>query len=187
MPERPSRRSSLSLVPHNLANMRRSGWSPRQGLASIIRAALLVAALSTYFVSADDVVWLFIKGFPHARVLEHVAFGAAAILLGWALLLKLRSTVQTLRQGTHGLSLNQESAANLLQAIGIGFLLPLPGFILLVLGDLAASLLHLNQQPTWKNQRLGQQVPRIRAFSGDTPPSGTLASVAHLAPWLYSA
>ena len=42
--------------------------------------------------------------------------------------------------GSHGRSRSTAIVASFLQAIGIGSLLPLPGFLLLALGDLAASL-----------------------------------------------
>jgi hypothetical protein len=50
----------------------------------VIRAVLLVAVLSTYLISADDVVWRYIKTAPHARLLEHLSFGIAAAMLGIA-------------------------------------------------------------------------------------------------------
>ncbi len=113
---------------------------PVDGLRFMIRPALLVAALSTYLVWPDDVVWRFIKAAPNTRLLEHVAFGAAAILLGVALLLKVQASVSVRRQGSPHLS-RTPNVANLLQAVGIGSLLPLPGFLLLVFGDLFTSLL----------------------------------------------
>lgn len=107
----------------------------RVSLASMFRVALLVLGLSTYLVSADDVVWRFIKHAQHARLLEHFAFGFAAVLLGVALLLKIQaSTVQASSSAT-------TTIASLFQAVGIGCLLPLPGFLLLVIGDLGVTLL----------------------------------------------
>ncbi len=108
---------------------------------SILRVALLIAAVCTYFVDKDDVVWRFIKTSPHARLLEHVCFGAAALMLGIALLLKIQASVSVHEQGIHDPSRIRVAAASVLRAIGIGSLLPLPGFLLLVLGDLGVSLL----------------------------------------------
>ena len=126
---------------------------------SMLRVVLLPASLATYLVSPDDIVWRFIKLSPHARLLEHLAFGAAAALLGVALLLKLQAGSRG------GASVTPAIFANLLQAVGIGSLLPLPGFLLLVLGDLAISLLFRTQQPK---------------IEDDSQPSNTATSTAAL-------
>ena len=110
-------------------------------LSSIVRAALLLVGVSTYLIFPDDVVWRFIKTAPHARVLEHALFGVAAAVLGFALLLKVKASAHPENQHSRGRSRITVTVASLLQAIGIGSLLPLPGFLLLVLGDVAASLL----------------------------------------------
>ena len=110
-------------------------------LGLIVRAALLLVGLSTYLISPDDVVWRFIKTAPHARVLEHALFGVAAAILGFALLLKVKASANPENQHNHGRSRITATGASLLQAIGIGSLLPLPGFLLLVLGDATATLL----------------------------------------------
>jgi hypothetical protein len=86
-------------------------------------------------------VWRFIKTAPHARVWEHALFGIAAAILGFALLLKVRAGAHPENEESHGPSRTTATVASLLQAIGIGSLLPLPGFLLLVLGDGALSLL----------------------------------------------
>jgi hypothetical protein len=119
----------------------------RDGLSSISRAALLAAALSTYLVSPDDVVWRFIKGAPHARLLEHAAFATAAAMLGIALVLKMRASAYAGEQGIYDPNRTRAVASNLFQAVGIGSLLPLPGFLLLVVGDLGISLLLRGRRP----------------------------------------
>jgi hypothetical protein len=88
-------------------------------LSLIVRAILLLVGLSTYLIVPDDVVWHFIKTAPHPRAWEHVLFGIAAAILGFALLLKVKASV-------HGPSRSTAIVASLLQAIGIGSLLPLP-------------------------------------------------------------
>ena len=116
-------------------------------LSVILRAALLLLGVSTYLISRDDVVWHFIKASPHARVLEHVFFGLATALLGLALLLKVISSAHQEDPESRDRSRITAIVANFLQAIGIGSLLPLPGFLLLTLGDLAISLLLDSRQP----------------------------------------
>jgi hypothetical protein len=121
-----------TMGPHSIAGNR---------LGLIIRAGLLLVGLSTYLISPDDVVWRFIRTAPHARALEHASFGIAAAFLGFALLLKVKASVQRKNQDNHGPSRTTAAIASILQAIGIGSLLPLPGFLLVVLGDVVVSLL----------------------------------------------
>jgi hypothetical protein len=137
-------------------------------LRLIIRAALLLAGLATYLISPDDVVWHFIKAAPHARVLEHAFFSLAAALLGLALLLKLRLGADPENQHGHDRSRTTATVARSLEAIGIGSLLPLPGFLLLALGDLAASLLPDSRQPIAADPR----TERAHARAQD-PPHGS--------------
>ena len=119
----------------------------RDGLVIVIRMALLLAGLFTYFVSPDDVVWHFIKTSSNARLLEHSIFGVAAPILGIALLLKMKISVDVQQDSRHTFH-GGAVVASLLQSIGIGSLLPLPGFLLLVFGDLGASTLLYLRYPT---------------------------------------
>jgi hypothetical protein len=116
-------------------------WNISTGRLSLLRAALLLAGLLTYLVSPDDVVWRLIKSSPSARLLEHVLFGFAALLLGLSLLLELQAGDRMECRDIDGSWLVRAALARLLQAIGIGSLLPLPGFLILVCGDLGATLL----------------------------------------------
>jgi hypothetical protein len=133
----------------------------------IVRTALLVVGLSTYLISPDDVVWRFIGTSPHARALEHALFGIAAAILGFALLLKVKASAHPQNQDSLGSS-RITAVANLLQAIGIGSLLPLPGFLLVVLGDVAASLFLYGSHSTAEDPRAELEPRRVsgplRAF-----------------------
>ena len=119
----------------------------------IVRTALLVVGLSTYLISPDDVVWRFIGTSPHARALEHALFGIAAAILGFALLLKVKASAHPENRDSHGPSRITGTIVSILQAIGIGSLLPLPGFLLLVLGDVIASLLLYGRHSTAEEPR----------------------------------
>ena len=121
-------------------------------LGLIVRAALLLVGLSTYLISPDDVVWRFIRTTQHSRALEHALFGIAAAILGFALLLKMKTGAHPENQNSHGPSRIRVAIASILQAIGIGSLLPLPGFLLLVLGDAAASLLLYGRNSTAESE-----------------------------------
>jgi hypothetical protein len=93
-------------------------------LSFIMRAALLLVGLSSYLISPDDVVWHFIKTAPRARLLEHALFAIAAAMLGFALLLEINANPHTENQESHGRPRVTATVASLMQAIGIGSLLP---------------------------------------------------------------
>jgi hypothetical protein len=135
-------------------------------LGLIVRAALLLVGLSTYLISPDDVVWRFIRSAPHARALEHALFGIATVILGFALLLKVKASAHPKNRDSHGPSHITAAIASILQAIGIGSLLPLPGFLLLVLGDVVASLLLYGRHSTAEDPRSeGEDSRRARGPS----------------------
>jgi|ERR1700677_3094790 hypothetical protein len=115
--------------------------STQERLDFAIRFVLLLAGLSTYLIDPDDVVWRFIKTTPQPRLLEHILFGTAAAALGLSLLLEVNQSTQKGSLDARGTHLYREALTRLLQAIGIGSLLPLPGFLLLVIGNTAAPLL----------------------------------------------
>ena len=148
----------------------------RDRLGLIVRAALLLVGLSTYLISPDDVVWRFIRAAPHSRVLEHAVFGTAAAILGFALLLKVKVSVQSENEDGHGPFRITSTVASLLQAIGIGSLLPLPGFLLLVLGDAVASLLLGGRHSTAENPRAGRDFRPARSFLQGSRWSSALAT-----------
>ena len=129
----------------------RSLTGDRLGLK--VRAALLLAGLSTYLISPDDVVWRFIRTAPHARALEHALFGIAAAILGFALFLKVKASAHPENRDSHGPSRITGTIVSILQAIGVGSLLPLPGFLLLVLGDVVASLFLYGRHSTAEDPR----------------------------------
>jgi hypothetical protein len=129
-------------------------------LGLIARAALLVAGLSAYWIAPDDVVWRFIKTAPNARALEHALFGIAAAILGFALLLKVKASAHPENRDSHGPSRITAAIASILQAIGIGALLPLPGFLLLVPGDVVVSLLLYSRPSTGQDLRSEEENSR---------------------------
>jgi hypothetical protein len=132
----------------------------RSRLSFIVHAVLVLVGVSTYLISRDDVVWHFIKAAPHPRVLEHAFFGLAAFILGISLFLKIKSETPPENPDIQNHSRTTATVASLLQAIGIGSLLPLPGFLVLILGDLAGSLLFGSRQPSaedYENERYAGQ------------------------------
>ena len=109
-------------------------------MQSRLPLALLLAASARYLSSPEDVVWRVIKQLPYSRSLEHLAFGFASVLLGAALFLKIQAG------SASNLSAGRRALTGSLQAKRIGPVLPLPGFLLLVFGDLVLSGLTYQQR-----------------------------------------
>jgi len=130
--------------------------------AGVVRAVLLVVSVSTYLISPDDVVWRLIRTSPDARLWEHALFGFAAALLGIALLLKVNASATRESHDLGDCPSMSASFASLLQAIGIGSLLPLPGFLLLVFGDAVASLVLYSRHSVAQSSKAEQDSLRAR-------------------------
>ena len=112
--------------------------------------ALLLAACLTYLLDPVDIVWRSIRHASHVRALEHGCFAAAAAALGLSILLSVmppsalnagpsprtaRDLPNPAREKT-----TLARAPALLRPLAIGSLLPVAGFVLLVLGELALTL-----------------------------------------------
>lgn len=108
---------------------------------------LLIVAVSflTYFLDRNDIVWALVRGQAHRELLERLLFAIATILMG------VSTAVRTWARAYPGFSIPGHASprrcygpyrylrypqqlGNLLFSIGLGFLAPLPGFVLLVVG-----------------------------------------------------
>jgi hypothetical protein len=102
----------------------------------LLHCGILLAALLTYLFDREDVVWRFIKASPNARLLEHLCFGLATVVVGAAIWLgawPLNNNSAILRDDPQ--QIRRRCLGEILHAIGIGSLLPLSGFILLTCGE----------------------------------------------------
>jgi protein-S-isoprenylcysteine O-methyltransferase Ste14 len=121
---------------------------------------LLIVAVSflTYLTDRDDVVWALVREQSHPRLLERLFFALATLLIGIATALRTwaraypESSVPgngppVLRDGPYGYLRYPQELGNLLFAIGLGFLAPLSGFVVLVAGE-AILVFRLIQRET---------------------------------------
>jgi hypothetical protein len=94
---------------------------------------IVLAAFLTYFIDPDDIVWRFVRDTSAPRLWERTLFVIATILIlagaaltTWARTIPVTWIASRIRPCYLG---------ELLYAIGLGSLLPLPGFIILVAGE----------------------------------------------------
>ena len=107
---------------------------------TLLSQMLIACGVLTYVFDPEDVVWRFIKDYPDRRELEHAIFLLATLFIGAGAVLCTRAGVAATNTGqlqTPSLhsSASQYWLCELLFSLGIGTLLPLPGFILLVAGQ----------------------------------------------------
>jgi len=112
--------------------------------AKLLRRTLVAIAWATYLLDREDAVWRFIRQYPYRRLLEHFAFGIAAVLIGVAAALCTRAAASEPAEKV-GPSAgpfdrnNPFPPAQLLgewlYAIGLASLVPLLGSVLLVAGE----------------------------------------------------
>jgi hypothetical protein len=100
----------------------------------LLHNGLLLASLLTYGIDRKDVVWRFIEAAPHVRLLEHLSFGAAAVLIALAMWLSSRAAFRDLDSSGNG-STRSRRLGGVLYALALGTLFPLPGFLFFVLGE----------------------------------------------------
>lgn len=120
--------------------MRASDFEYRHQM--LLHILLVGAALLAYVFSPDDIVWALVRHHANGRSLERRVFGIGAImLLGSAALETWAAYTQ--RQLSSGSTRSAQlpfRSARLLLAFALGLLLPLPGTILLLSGELILVL-----------------------------------------------
>lgn len=134
----------------------------------LIHALLLLAAWLTYLFDPTDAVWRFIRNSPQPRLLEHLSFAAAAAAIGAGILLGAwRSDLDSAAEGWTPRAIRSRCAGEILNAIGIGSLLPLAGFVLLVGGETLRSLRYAQLKlGTARNGPHPTVRPALPAWSG---------------------
>ena len=98
----------------------------------LLHNGLLLASVLTYGIDREDAVWRFIKAAPRARLLEHLSFGSAAILIAlgiWLSALAAHRAFDTRSDEAMG------RWGGVFYAAGLGTLFPLSGLLLFVLGE----------------------------------------------------
>jgi len=111
--------------------------------AFLFHQGIVLVAFLTYLLQRDDIVWRYIKDNPANRVQEHTLFAVATFLVGLGAILCTRARANDSVANGHGHSeslpsSNRENSrywGELLYAFGLASLVPLTGFIILVLGE----------------------------------------------------
>jgi protein-S-isoprenylcysteine O-methyltransferase Ste14 len=123
---------------------------------------LLVVAVSllTYSIDRDDIVWALVHGQSHPQLLERLLFALATVLIGAGAALRTSSRAYpesappmlgspVRRDGPYRYLRYPQHFGNLLFAVGLGFLAPVWGFVLLVAGEaiLVFRLIQREKEP----------------------------------------
>lgn len=100
---------------------------------TLLSQLIIAAGLATYLFDPEDVVWRFIKASANRRILEHAVFVAAGILIGAGAALCTRA--RTAKADDGGPVSAEYQLGELLYAVGLGTLMPLAGFLIVVTGQ----------------------------------------------------
>jgi protein-S-isoprenylcysteine O-methyltransferase Ste14 len=139
---------------------------------------MLVVGLSfaTYAIAPDDIVWLIVRDSPHNRFLERSYFAFAGLLMGaaaasctWARAYPgpefAGASASVACDGPYRYLRYPMYLGTLLYAVGLGSLAPIPGFVILVLGDalLVFRLIRRTDQleRTATSAPVGPRLPRL--------------------------
>lgn len=103
---------------------------------TLLHLLLVGAAVLTYVACPDDIVWALVRRHPDNRLLEHLVFSVAAIMIIASAGLETWAIAHpATHNGSKHLVGHPILVARLLLASAVGLLLPLVGSILLVLGE----------------------------------------------------
>jgi protein-S-isoprenylcysteine O-methyltransferase Ste14 len=113
---------------------------------TLLHFLLVSLAFLTYLFAPDDIVWAFVKGSSHPHLLERSLFAVASLLIGaaatictWARAYPAPQTINSSApiacDGPYRYLRYPNHLGNLLFAVGLGSLAPLPGFVILVAGQ----------------------------------------------------
>ena len=100
---------------------------------TVTHQLIVLTAFLTYLVDPDDIVWRFVRDTSGPRLWERTLFIiATTLILAGAALTTWARTVPVTRIASR---IRPCYLGELLYAVGLGSLLPLPGFIILVAGE----------------------------------------------------
>jgi hypothetical protein len=107
----------------------------------LIHGLVLLVGWGTYLLDRDDVLWRYIRHSPHSRLLEHLGFGCAAVVIGIGVLLGCwRTDRDYRREGWTPGVIGRRCAGEILHGIGLASLVPVAGFVLIVCGETIRSV-----------------------------------------------
>jgi hypothetical protein len=107
---------------------------------TLVHQFIVAAAFLTYFVEGEDIVWRFVKGSSAPRGFERFFFIVATVFIVVGAAICTWARVDRRPESPTGMEsyrhlLRSRYFGDLLYAIGLGSLVPLWGFIILVAGE----------------------------------------------------
>lgn len=130
---------------------------------TLVHLLIVGAAFLTYLVDRDDIVWVLVRGRPDQYLLERELFGVAAALIGIGALLRTwaaakpeaawaGAAVRVRSDGPYRYVRYPRQLGNLLFSIGLAFLAPIAGFLLLVLGETLMAVRLIQHERQLRNR-----------------------------------
>lgn len=107
---------------------------------TLVHQLLVAAAVLTYLFDREDIVWRFVKDVPAPRNLERLVFLVATLFVAAGTVictraLAFQTTIPSANSPSPPSLYRRQYLGDILFSIGLGSLLPLAGFLILVVGD----------------------------------------------------
>jgi hypothetical protein len=99
---------------------------------TLLHLLIVGLAVSTYFLTRDDIVWALVRRHSNSAFLERLAFGAGTLMLLSCAVLETWARAHAQLSAS---SIPALLAARLLFALVLGLLVPLPGTIVILAGE----------------------------------------------------
>jgi hypothetical protein len=134
---------------------------------TLLHLLLVALAVLTYLIDPDDVVWAMVRHHANSALLERLVFGTGTILVVGSAVLET-SIAASLRMPTA--SRASLLISRLLLVLALGLLLPLPGVIILLAGEVLLCLrLALRKSETEAPQQTPEPGPAQLPGNGAAP------------------
>lgn len=136
---------------------------------TLLHLVVVGAAFATYLADPVDIVWAVVEHRPDARLLEHLCFASATVLIGAGAWLRTsafasepirlensesRENNERGEGSKRGLGLRPSGyIGSVLFSVGVASLAPLPGAVILVLGESVLALRLILLERTFSGDR----------------------------------
>jgi protein-S-isoprenylcysteine O-methyltransferase Ste14 len=138
---------------------------------TVIHLLIVGVAFLTYLIDRNDIVWALVQGQTHSRLLERLLFALATLLIGVSTALRTWAgayaerpasglVASIRRDGPYRYFRYPLQLGSLFFSIGLGFLAPMSGFVVLVAGETIVAFRLIGREEKLRRMLASQPASR---------------------------